>query len=92
MARAQVGIRELKNDLSRWVARVRDGDEVVVTDRGAPVARLLPVANTDRLEDLIREGLIERARKPASSLRPRPRTRLRGRGVSMAGYVAQQRR
>ena len=92
MARARVGIRELKNDLSRWVARVRGGDEIVVTDRGAPVARLLPVVGGDPLEALIAAGLVERARRPARSLRPRPRVRLRGAGPSMADYVGRQRR
>jgi len=92
MAQAQVGIRELKNDLSRWVARARGGDEIVVTDRGAPVARLVPVVGEDPLEALIATGLIERAPRSAPRLRPRPRVRLRGRGPSMADYVARQRR
>ncbi len=36
----EVGIRELKNHLSRYLERVRDGDEVVVTDRGRAIARV----------------------------------------------------
>jgi prevent-host-death family protein len=38
-----VGIRELKLHLSKYIARVRAGETVVVTDRGRPVARLEPV-------------------------------------------------
>ena len=34
----EVGIRELKNHLSRYLDHVRDGDEVVVTDRGRAIA------------------------------------------------------
>lgn len=37
-----VGIRRLKDHLSEYVARVRRGDTVMVTDRGAVVARLVP--------------------------------------------------
>jgi prevent-host-death family protein len=36
----EVGIRQLRAALSRWVKRVRAGEEVVVTDRGTAVARL----------------------------------------------------
>jgi prevent-host-death family protein len=92
MTRRQVGIRELKNDLSRWVARARGGQEIVVTERGTPVARLGPVADEDPLEALIAAGLVERARRRAPALRPQPRIRLRGAGPSMAAYVARERR
>lgn len=35
---ALVGVRELRNNLSRYLERVRGGEEVIVTDRGSPVA------------------------------------------------------
>jgi antitoxin (DNA-binding transcriptional repressor) of toxin-antitoxin stability system len=35
-----VGIRELKNRLSRYVASVRRGEVILVTDRGEVVAQL----------------------------------------------------
>ena len=45
-------MRELKNHLSRYLGRVRDGEEVVVTDHGRPVARLVAIdASSDRLND-----------------------------------------
>jgi antitoxin (DNA-binding transcriptional repressor) of toxin-antitoxin stability system len=37
-----VGIRELKNGLSRYVREVREGEEILVTDRGQVVAELRP--------------------------------------------------
>lgn len=37
-----VGVRELKNRLSEYLRRVRLGERVLVTDRGAVVAELLP--------------------------------------------------
>ncbi|MGH7806360.1 MAG: type II toxin-antitoxin system Phd/YefM family antitoxin [Candidatus Binatia bacterium] len=88
-----VGIRELKNQLSRFVARVRRGQEVTVTDRGAAVAKLVPLTSDHRAMDrLIAEGLVE----PAPGRRTRrtrgPRVRLRGRGPTLGAYVVDQRR
>ncbi len=37
-----VGIRELKNQLSKYVRDVRSGEVVQVTDRGEVVAELVP--------------------------------------------------
>jgi prevent-host-death family protein len=38
-----VNIGELKNQLSAYLRYVRSGEEVVVRDRGIPVARILPL-------------------------------------------------
>lgn len=40
----EVGVHEPKTQLSRLLQRVRAGEEVVITSRGAPVARLVPPA------------------------------------------------
>lgn len=37
-----VGVRELRQNLSRYLARLRDGEAFVVTDRGREVGRLVP--------------------------------------------------
>ncbi len=42
--RHEVGIRDLRNSLSRWIEKVRAGDQVVVTDHGKPVAMLSPAS------------------------------------------------
>jgi prevent-host-death family protein len=68
----QVGIRELRADLSRWVKRVQDGEEVVVTDRGRPVARLVPVDGERKIDRLIREGLVIPAPRPWRGPLPEP--------------------
>ncbi|MEX2165359.1 MAG: type II toxin-antitoxin system prevent-host-death family antitoxin [Sulfuricaulis sp.] len=39
----EVSIRDMKNRLSKYLKLVRTGKEVVITDRGRPVARLVPV-------------------------------------------------
>ena len=38
-----VGIREAKINFSRIIRRVRHGAEIVITDRGKPVGRIVPV-------------------------------------------------
>lgn len=39
----RVGVRTLKDHLSEYLSRARRGDVIEVTDRGVPVARLIPV-------------------------------------------------
>jgi len=79
----------LKNGLSNYIDRVKSGEEVIVTDRGRPVARLVPLdASHDRLVDLVAAGVV---RAPSSRTRNRSRTRIKPKGnVSM--LVAEQRR
>lgn len=56
-----VGVRELKSRLSEYLKRVAaEGERIVVTDRGRPVAVITPAAsepNVDRLEELLGSGL-----------------------------------
>jgi prevent-host-death family protein len=60
----EVGIRELRNHLSRYLERVRDGHEVVVTDRGRAIARVVPVGGERVLDRLIAEGVVTPGRQP----------------------------
>jgi prevent-host-death family protein len=56
----RVSISELKARLSEYLEAVRAGEEVIVTDRGRPVARIAPVSGPEdsesRLQMLIRTG------------------------------------
>ena len=73
-------ISELKARLSAFLDVVRNGDEVVVTDRGRMIARLVPASATQRdasrRDELLASG---RMKAPASRLardfwqRPRPK-------------------
>lgn len=60
----QVGIAELKARLSEYLARVQNGEDILVTDRGRPVARLIPPVvrtadeESSRLLDLQRRGIV----------------------------------
>ena len=64
-----VGIRELRDGLSRHIASVRDGGTITVTDHGRPVARIVPVDRPTTLERLIGEGLVQ---PPRTAKRPAP--------------------
>jgi prevent-host-death family protein len=83
----EVGIRELRNHLSRYLDRVRDGDEVVVTDRGRAIARVVPAGGERVLDRLIAEGIVTPARQPK---RPAPRP-INTKGT-VSDLVADQRR
>lgn len=39
---SQVGVRELRQNLSKYLDRVKQGEDLVVTERGREVARLIP--------------------------------------------------
>jgi prevent-host-death family protein len=72
----KTGIAELKNNLSRYLAFVRGGGEVVVLDRDTPVARIVPFSpqsgvvqgaagadadlEAESLAEMERQGLIKR--------------------------------
>jgi prevent-host-death family protein len=51
-----VGIRELRQQASRFLREVERGETIEVTDRGRPVALLVPVPNDDRLDGLLASG------------------------------------
>jgi prevent-host-death family protein len=73
-----VAITELRANLSLWLDEARSGHEIVITDRGVPVARLLGLTTTATLERLTADGVISRpasARRPTATGRPRPRPR-----------------
>lgn len=54
----EVGIRELRAHLSRYLERVREGEEIVVTDRGAPIAKITPTDGRSRIDELIAAGVL----------------------------------
>ena len=58
-------IATLKASLSEFLAGVKAGEEVIVTDRGRPVARIVPYASGGaELDDLVRSGQVRRSRGP----------------------------
>ena len=59
-----VGVRQLRNELRHWLDRARKGQEILITERGKPVARLVGSDWTPMLERLIGEGLITPPSRP----------------------------
>ena len=85
-----VAITDLRAHLSAWLERARGGEEVVITDRGIPVARLLGLTAAATLERLEAEGVItppSAAQRPRATGRRLPRSR-----QPLAGIVSEQRR
>lgn len=58
-----VGVRELKANLSEYLARASAGEEIIVTDRNRPVVRLVAYTAASEVELGIEEGFIEAPRR-----------------------------
>jgi len=74
---AEVGIRALKQNASAVVAEAASGEVITITDRGRPVAQMVPVASS-RVEALINAERARPAIRELSKL-PAPARRRRGR-------------
>jgi prevent-host-death family protein len=73
-----VSVTDLRSHLSAWLERARSGEDVVITDRGIPVARLAGLAAAATLERLAAAGVISQPatpQRPRASGRARPRAR-----------------
>jgi prevent-host-death family protein len=80
----------LRAELSGWIEHVRAGEEVVITERGIPVARLLPIATAPLIEQLTQQGVLG---KPRRADRPAARGIVRARAAeSVSELVGEQRR
>ena len=90
----KVGSREFKNRLGQYLAAVRKGQSLLITDRGRPVAKLIPLdaveTPTDplraRLLELEAQGLIRLARRPMRSFKAVP-----SRGKSASEMIIEDR-
>jgi prevent-host-death family protein len=64
-----IGVRELRQNASRYLARVEAGEELGITNNGRLVARLVPVqAEARSREALIDSGALIPARRPRNLL------------------------
>ena len=62
-----VAVTELRAHLARWIDAAREGNDVVITDRGTPVARIVALDSTAIIDRLTAQGVISR---PTRSTRP----------------------
>ena len=68
-----VGIRELRDNLSKFLDQVKGGDEVIITEHGKPVAKVTSLdAGNLRLQQLIAEGRVAASKRPKDGWLPKP--------------------
>lgn len=90
-----VGVKELKNRLTHYLRRTKQGEEVVVTERGKPIAVIQPIQSAPsavsleaRLARLAAQGLITLpTRRPRGRLR-----RIRVPGPPISRMILEDRR
>lgn len=88
-------ISNAKNNLSALLKEVQQGESIVITDRGTPVARLEPVVGLEDYEARVR-GLVEAGavtlprRRPSTALLSLPMPKV-GAGPSALDYLLEER-
>ncbi|MEI6207028.1 MAG: type II toxin-antitoxin system prevent-host-death family antitoxin [Desulfuromonadales bacterium] len=70
-----VGMREANMHFADYIRKVRSGAEIILTDRGIPVAVIKPLTTAssgieEKLAELADSGLISLAKKPFSLPKP----------------------
>jgi prevent-host-death family protein len=83
-----VGIKELKANLSSYVARVKDGEEVVITDHGRKVAMVVAISPERRLIDT----LMDSGRATWSGGKPKGKSGVKVKGTPVSDTVQEERR
>lgn len=81
MAQSPVSIRELKSRLSHYLRLTRKGESVVITDRGVPIGRIVPMGQDlgQRVAAMCEAG---QAQWSGRKLAPRkPVAKVRGKGT-----------
>jgi prevent-host-death family protein len=74
-----VSVSALRAELKQWIEAARTGEDVVITERGIPVARLSGIESADLLTRLERDGLLT----PATA--PRPPARVGDKAAAKGG-------
>ncbi len=67
---SRVGVRELRQNLSVYLRRVKAGESFDVTERGHPVARLSPASGDSGWDRLVAEGKVRAATRRLADLPP----------------------
>ena len=79
----EVQVSALRAHLKTWIDRARSGDDVIVTERGNPIARIVAVDQASTIDRLTREGVIS---VPPRAVRPKATGRKR---ISSRGSVSE---
>ena len=92
MAKRQIGVRELKDNLSATLARVRRGETITVTDHKQAVALIVPARAAEDV-GLVIQTLVQSGRLSWSGGKPAGlKNAARVRGPSVADAVVEDRR
>jgi len=89
-----VGVKEVKNNLSRYLAKVKQGEQVTITERGKTIARIVgehvdPKPLRQALAPLIARGMVTLPSQPLNRDVPTP---VQAQGRPVAEIVAESRR
>jgi prevent-host-death family protein len=68
----RIGVRDLRQHASRWLARVAAGETIEITDRGRLVAVLSPPRDVSVWDRLVASGRLIPARHELRGVRPLP--------------------
>jgi antitoxin (DNA-binding transcriptional repressor) of toxin-antitoxin stability system len=90
----RVGVRDLRENLRSWLDLVKEGEEIVVTERGKAIAQLTPLDSGRRtLEDLIARGLVRPPlRRKRLTIDVSKLPKLEGTGPTLSDILVRQRR
>lgn len=68
----RVGTRELKNNLSEYLRRVKAGQVIIITERGRAIGQILPIGATtqERMQALAASGLLKWSGRKLKPRRP----------------------
>lgn len=87
-----VSVTTLRAELKQWIEAARAGEDVVITDRGVPVARLSGIASADLLTRLQRDGLLTSPEQNRPSAEEMERPAAHGTPGGVSGLVRRLRR
>lgn len=85
----EIGIRQLRSELRRCLERVANGEQLIITERGRPVARLIGVDAVPVIDRLIAEGVIALPQRPRRASKYHRKVKARG---TVSNFVRDQRR
>lgn len=81
----RIGVRELNQQTSRYIAQVKDGETIEVTEHGRLVALLVPVPRTGTaVDDLVEQGRVTPPSTPQPAFPARRRPPGRSAGAELA--------
>jgi prevent-host-death family protein len=70
--RARIGVREVRQNLSVYLDRVKEGESLDVTEHNRVVARLIPPEPPDLWDQMVADGRLTPARSRLQDLPPPP--------------------